>query len=476
VDLDSSQLLELSGALLGSVIIFIAAYAAPLRVSVAILLVLIPFQPVETSYGSANIAMAYVLAGALLVKGRLVYAPILGSILVVVFAYLVSMSQVPRSVYVLHGVEVVALISAFLVLVLAYNLAREVEDPKFLVNIFVVMNVLAVLYCLVQFSVAPGESLEMFGSKEFALNKNRGEGDARLVGPFGTPGITAAFFMTMTLILVYDWIYSKGRRRLWLAGLAIANITMILATANRGSFLVLLGGLLWFVYLFRHRLGFAGVVQIITASTVIIIGMASVVATYTEFGQMFDRLGKTTEFEEGVPSTRAVVWPLAWETVQERPILGHGPRILQQHELRFRHVPSRQLVSPYPHSLYLYLLVTVGIVGLSAMLFFFGRVLYGLAKGAKRGVYKNDYEKGLVSVGFIVVATFLIDELKIEFLRNGTADYAQFMFALFGVFLGWADRGCAQARTEALVSRKNGDRISAPRDRTPTSATTHIVQ
>lgn len=475
MDLDSSQLFELSGALLASVVIFVAAYAAPLRISVAILLVMIPFQPVETSYGSANIAMTYVLAGALLIKGRLVYAPVLLSILFVVFVYLISMSQVPRSVYVLHGVEIIALVSAFLVFILAYNLAREVDDPRYIINVFIVMNILAVLYCLVQFSVAPGESLELFGSKEFALNKNRGEGDARLVGPFGTPGITAAYFMTMTLVLVYEWIYSKGSRRILLAGLAVANVTMILATANRGSFLVLLGGLLWFVYLFRHRLGFAGVIQIIAASTIIIIGMASVVASYTEFGQMFDRLEKTTEFEEGVPSTRAVVWPLAWETAKERPILGHGPRILQRHELRFRDVPERQLVSPYPHSLYLYLLVTVGIVGLAAMLFFFGRVVYGLAKGAGQGVYDNDYEKGLVSVGFIVVATFLIDELKIEFLRNGTADYAQFMFALFGVFLGWADRGIMRARIQAVEARKGRDRVSMRGNKVPTPISTNII-
>jgi O-antigen ligase len=125
--------------------------------------------------------------------------------------------------------------------------------------------------------------------------------------------------------------------------------------------------------------------------------------------------------------------------------------------------------------LYLYLLVTVGIVGLAAMLFFFGRVLYGLAKGARHGVYDTDYEKGLVSVGFIVVATFLIDELKIEFLRNGTADYSQFMFALFGVFLGWADRGNVRARTRAVEAKKESDRISIQGNNVPTAISTNIT-
>jgi O-antigen ligase len=458
VYLESSQLLELSGALLAAIVIFIAAYAAPVRYSIAILLVLIPFQPIETTYGSANVVMAYVLAGALAVRGRLQYIPMLGASLAVIFAYLISMSQLPRSVYVLHGVEIISLVSAFLVFILAYNLAREETDPKSIVNMLIVTNVLCVLYCLVQFGVAPGESLELFGSKELALNKNRGEGDARLVGPFGTPGITAAYFMSMTLVVVYEWIYSEKRRRIWLALLVVANITMILATANRGSFLVLLGGLIWFVYLFRKRLGIAGVIQLIVASTIIIIGMAFMVATYTEYGQMFDRLGRTTEFEQGVPETRSVVWPAAWESFQKKPILGHGPRILQQHELRFRHVPSEQLVGAYPHNLFLFLLVTVGVVGLLAVLFFFGRLLYGIGKGVKRGSFTSDYEKGLVSAGVIIVATFLIDELKIEFLRSGTTDYAQFMFALFGIFLGWADRGCRKAHEEVRGAMKSGGR------------------
>ena len=93
--LEGAQLLQLAGALLAGLIIFVAAYAAPLRVSVAILLIMIPFQPIATSYGSANVIMTYVLAGALLLNGRLKYAPMLGSILPVLFAFMITISQLP---------------------------------------------------------------------------------------------------------------------------------------------------------------------------------------------------------------------------------------------------------------------------------------------------------------------------------------------------------------------------------------------
>lgn len=443
--LESAQLLQLAGALLAGIVIFVAAYAAPLRVSVALLLIIIPFQPVATSYGSANVVMTYVLAGALLMRGRLRYIPMLGAMLAVIFAYLVSMSQVPRSVYVLHGVEIIALTSGFLVFILAYNLVRDGVDGRRIINILAASNVLSLLYCTVQFTVAPGESLELFGIKELSLNENRGEGDARLVGPFGTPGITAAYFMTMTLILLYDAINSDGRRRAVISVIAVLNVAMIIATANRGSFIVLLAGIVGFLYLFRARLGFARIVQISTVATVALVLAGTVVVTYTSFGQMFNRLTKTAETEEGLPATRAVTWPIAWENIKAKPLLGHGPRLIQQHEMRFRKLPDEQLVTRYPHNLYLYLLVTVGVVGLVSMMFFLLTLIWRIYRGAHRGRFESEYERGLVIVGFLVAIAFLVDELKIEFLRSATVDYAHFMFAVFGIFLGFADNGLAKA-------------------------------
>ena len=134
-------------------------------------------------------------------------------------------------------------------------------------------------------------------------------------------------------------------------------------------------------------------------------------------------------------------------------MLGHGPRLLEQRELRFRAVPPEQLVGPYPHSLYLYLLVSVGILGTACMLFFLFGVASRVYQGAKRGYFKSEYERGWVLVGTIVIVAFLVDELKIEFLRYTTVDYGHFVFALFGIFLGWADSARGNAREEAVRSK-----------------------
>ena len=453
--LESGQLLQLTFAVLAAALIFFGAYAAPLRISVGILLVLIPFQPVSTSLGSANVIMTYVLAGALLVRGRLNWVPMLGVVMAVILAYLVSMSQVPRSVYVLHGVEIIALVSSFLVFFLTYNLAREVDNKDLIIKYLLWANVIALLYCMVQIIVGPGQTIEIFSSRDFMLNKNRGDGDARLVGPFSTAGLTAAYFMTMTLILVYKAITSTGWRRMIVVAVAVANVAMIMATANRGSFLVLCAGMLGFMYLFRAELGFSRIVQIVAVSTVILFGSATLIASYTDFGQMFDRLATTTEIKDGVPKTRSALWPVAWEHIKEKPIIGHGPRVVTQTELRYRSVPDEQLVSTFPHNLYLHLLVTVGVLGTFCMLFFLFGVLWRVYQGSRLGSFKSSVDRGWVAVGIIVIGTILIDELKIEFLRFTTVDYAHFIFAVFGMFLGWADQAIADARSQTATAPRS---------------------
>jgi hypothetical protein len=268
--LEPSQVFQLSAGLIGAILILVAAYASPLKVSVGILLFLVPFQPIETRFGSANILMTYVLFGALLLRGRLRYMPMLGPMLLVLLAYLVTISQLPKVLYFDHGLHLFFIVSGLLVFVLAYNLAREVDDPRYIVNILIAANVLSVVYCLAQFSVGPGERIVFFGMDELWMHRNRGGGDPRLVGPFGTPGITAAYFMTMTVLLAYEILHAHRRRRIALAILVCANVAMIMATANRGSFLVLIASMLGFLYLFRAEIGVLRAIRILVAFVIVL--------------------------------------------------------------------------------------------------------------------------------------------------------------------------------------------------------------
>lgn len=437
--LDTGELLQITASLLAVVILITAANTAPLKIAVGILMVMIPFQIVDTKFGSSSIAMTYALAGALVISGRLSYAPKLPYVIAVILAYLISISQLPRSLYVLHGVEIIALVSGFLVFFLAYNLARQQGTTRFIVNALLLANLLCIVYCLIQFSVGPGERLEFFGMRELRMNTNRGDGDARLVGPFGTPGITAAYFSAMTLILAFEATFSAGRRKALCIGTIVANVALMIATANRGSFFLTILGFLAFLFLFRRKLGAGKVIIALASASMMMLATAAFIVAYTDFGRMVERLAETPETSAGLPATRTLVWTIALENIQEKPIVGHGPRTLTQMELRSRSVPPEQLVAPYPHNLYLHLMVTVGLIGTVCMLGFLFAIAWAVIQGARKGHFDDEYERGWVIIGAIVICMFFLDELKIEFLRANTVDYAHFVFAIFGVFLARAD-------------------------------------
>jgi O-antigen ligase len=148
------------------------------------------------------------------------------------------------------------------------------------------------------------------------------------------------------------------------------------------------------------------------------------------------------EFESGVPQTRQNIWPRAWAKIPERLWLGHGPFLQTESviEKYGRSVDSDQLVMPYAHNLYLHLLLTLGLFGTACMLFLLFRTTWRIHRGSVTGSFEDQYEKGFVTLGLLVVLGFFVDQLKIEFVRHATIDYVHFVFALFGIFLGRADR------------------------------------
>jgi O-antigen ligase len=456
--LEPSQIFQLSLGLLGAILILVAAYGSPLKVSIGILLFMIPFQPIETRFGSANILMTYVLFGALILRGRLKYMPMLGPMLLVIFAYLLSISRLPTAMYFDHSLHFFFIVSGLLVFVLVYNMAREIENPRYIINLLIASNVVSVLYCLLQFSVGPGERMVFFGNNDLWMHRNRGGGDPRLVGPFGAPGITAAYFMSMTVLLSYEILHSRHYRRIALGILVAANVAMMMATANRGSVLVLLASLLGFLYLFREQLGVVRAINILVASAVILVGAGTLVATHTEFGNMFDRLEGVTEFEGGLPDTRQQVWPRAWAAIPDKLWLGHGPWLASGRATEWlgRSLHPEQLTISYPHNLYLHLVLTLGLVGAACMLYFLFAMTWRIHRGARLGTFRSEYERGLVVLGVLLAIGFFVDEMKIEFLRHDTIDYVHYIFALFGIFLGLADRARVRAN-QLATSSSNAD-------------------
>ena len=435
--MSSAAAWDLAWALIMVLVVFLLATGSKRTWAIGALLIMIPFQMVETRYASSSVLMAYALAAVLLLNGGLKVRmlPALGFI---VLAYLVSLSQADRVILSLHVLFVFQFFSCLVVFLLAYNFARLAETTRSVIDVLLAINVLIIVYCGLQLTAEPGEHFVPLGIEQLAFNTNRDPHDPRLIGPFDNPGTTAEYFMMMTFVCAVELMYSEGRRRLLIQLLIGLNLLALVATANRAAFLVLLAMFPVLLLTFRRELGTRRILQYLVGGVAVLAIVSTILITYTGFGIMFERLGSVTETEQGVPTTRVLSWPVAIEKIKQDPWLGEGPFFMFP-EAAENLGWMRDDFDNYPHSLYLYLLRTVGIFGLAAVLWFFlqtWRVLYGTLK--REGV--DAYSSAILRLGLVVIPSFLVLQVTLEFNRPSTMDFAQFIFALMGLLVGVSDR------------------------------------
>jgi len=452
----SSAIWEASWALLSVILTYLLASGAKRTIAIGIVLLLIPFQFVDTRYATSSVLMAYALGGILLLRGELKFR-LMPEIACMFFAYAASTVLAGRYMITWQIAYVFQFVSCLFVFLLAYNFARFVEHERSVANVLLATNALIAVYCLLQIWAGPGEQFIPFGIDEFAFNSNRDESDPRLVGPFGTPGNTAGYLTLMTFLCTAELISATGRRRLILQSLIVVNLLGLVATGNRAAILVLIAMFPLMLIAFRRELGARRVV-LYTVGGIVVLAVASVVAiNYTRFGSMLERLQSVTETANGVPQTRAQTWPIAVEKIKRSPWFGEGPYFMTQEEAENMGMMRNELdesgqtdtrYDPYPHSLYLYLLRTVGVVGLAAVILFFVRAWLSLRRSVARQA-RDGAASPLVRAGMIVIPAFLIAQITLEFNRVTSMDYAQFIFALIGLLVGLGDRSAASSQALA---------------------------
>ena len=440
-----------------AVILFIIASALPARVSTVALLLLVPYQTIETRFGSSSMVLAFVVFIALILKRERVQLPMLPQFAFLLLWYLISMSMMAPSTYVQHGSYLLSLVSAFLVFWLCYNLTQRFKNTTSIIDVFIVMNVFVAIYCAIQLWVGPGERLVMFNISEMSMHRVRGDG--RLMGPFQSAEITALYFVLMQFVILHQFWYSTHRwYRRALIGLAAINLGFLVTTGSRGEFLLLLGGAGVYLWLFRRRLGVMRAIGLAVGGTVALVVMALVVINFTQFGGLFDRL-RGTEFDSsGIPDTRQVLWREAWAEIKSSPIVGHGPRFRFHLEDRGARYEDHVYIQ-YPHNLYMFLLFTVGVPGLILFLWILLIFLMRCWR-AMSCTRAPPYDLDLARTGFIVTLLFMIDGLKIDQMRLNLADFWHFSFGLWGVMMAVCAKVLASERQNfAEPQRVPGDAL-----------------
>lgn len=455
----SSAIWSLAFGLIAVLLTLVLATGAKRTLALGVVLVMIPFQVVDTRYGSSSILMAYSLAAALLLTGslKLRMLPALG---LIVLGYTMSLVMQDSSNLTLNVIAMAQFFSVLAVFLLAYNFARLVQSPKSVMDVLLWINALVVIYCALQLTAGPGEKFTPFGIDAFAFNANRTPDDPRLIGPFGNPGSTAGYLTLATLICAAAYTLAEGRRKLAIQGLVAGNLVWMIATGNRTGLLTLVAMFPAFLFIFRKELGPKRITTFALSGIVVLFVAGTVAVTFTDFDQMFVRLEKVTETREGLPSTRSQTWPAAIAKIKLRPWFGYGPYYPNVVALAKRGTVNVQFedlgtivtaYDPYPHSLYLYLLRTVGIVGLLPVVGFFLWTWRSIHV-ASRGGSLDPYSLALLRVGFLLIPAFLVAQITLEFNRDDTMDYAQFIFALMGFLIGVGDRDAAADGAKGVSS------------------------
>lgn len=434
----TSHVIQLLIALGGAVVLFSLAFAGYARIMFIGLVIMIPFQPISSAYGSFNMAVTYVVGLAMLLNGfssgiRLKNKiPLLIPFALLYLAFILSWPYSPRMFWSKYMIYLVMVTSNVVLFYMSYTYFRRERDLDTFFKALILSNVLVIVYCLLQLFMGIGHDFTLFGIKELTLNENRW--DKRLVGPFTAVGITAEYFVLQSLFLAHYMVRTGRLRRSGYVVLFL-NIAMLVATGNRGGFISAILALILFLYFYRRSIGSKGVVAASLAFVVGLGGASFIIIQYTEFNVLYERL-YNTEFVGYVPETR-VGWNDVVDKIMDRPLIGHGPRIVHPQEYQYspRNWPAGY-ISYYPHNLYLFVLYTTGLAGFLAYAVWLSAYWRILRAGSRYTGLKGIGE-GLPTLGGIVLAIFLIDQIKVEFLRAGFLDYQNYIAAIFGMFAAY---------------------------------------
>jgi len=423
-------------ALGGAWVLFMFAFVGYGRALFIGIVVMIPFQPISSQYGSINMAVTYAVGIALLLTASKSAgfgkrpAPMVLPFALLLFVYLISWSMSPAIFSTKYLQHFVMLGSNVVLFYISFYFFRTEHDVETFFKALIVSNILVVIYTVIQGFVGFGQ-FSLFGISELSLIQNRA--DQRLVGPFHAVGITAEYLIIQSLLLVHFMVHSRYFRRLgWV--LLLCNIGVLVGTGNRGGFLVAILSIALFLYFYKRFIGAKAAVLGGIAVVFLFVGASYFMLAFTDFSVLYSRL-LGTEIEGITPETRSG-WGYVIERIGDRPVIGHGPTIVKPSDFPsgVRRWPAGYLTFD-PHNLVLYILYTSGIVGFFAYSIWAVSYWKLICREHRRRRFYKGVCLGLPNLGMMIFAVMLIDQFKIELLRPGLLDYQHYLAALFGMFV-----------------------------------------
>jgi O-antigen ligase len=403
-------------AVMMAVLVFGVAWRISMVAGIGLLVLALPY-PRGTVFGNTNLALILLLMmiwllrmmndRTLLPRRTFADVPVLG----LLTAYVVSFYNIDPA-HLAQGFGnffvFVACIGVF------YLVVNNIHTSQHLARLHVFQTISIVMVCLLGVwelnnpggVVIPGWIV--FGaSTAMALNLH----DVRIGGPFFDFELLSEYCGLNALLMVF--LLSQARsttRRTIYAGVLVLVVFIMFATVTRGAAVALILAVLYLLWLVRKRLSFVSLVMVLSAAIVGIAAMNFYVANFTRSGDLLARITdpQSLRFVGVMPEARSGTWSEAFERMMLHPIIGHGPHYEISRGTSFWY---------WPHNLYLYIGNLVGFVGLGFFLWLMGSLWLRSRPIVDRLSHPN-YAAAFLIVAHAQLVLFLIDQLKIEYLRN----------------------------------------------------------
>jgi O-antigen ligase len=409
-------------AVMVATIVVGVAWRLDLLSAIGLLVVALPY-PRATVFGSTNLALILLLLIIWLLRLSTrsappprrtpVDVPIIGLVL----AYVISFYNLERSAHLVPAItNTVMFLGCLATFYLIVNAVRTSSDLRRLHGFQVFSIVTICLLGLYELARPGGVVIPGWIYFTHVLPGAIDVRNVRIGGPFFDFENLSDWAAINILLVGYLCARAKSPvARVLFGGLAALVAFILFATLTRGAMIALAVGVLYLAWLVRRHLTFVNVSVVSALLVVVFLAMNYVVANFTTSGDMIGRLldPQTVAFKDGLPEGRAVIWQQAFERWMEHPLTGHGPYYSLQRGTTFWY---------WPHNLYLYVANLVGAVGLSFFLWLL-LTLWRITYPKVRDLVQSSYAAGFLVIAHVQLLVFVIDQTKIEYLRNPTYQF-----------------------------------------------------
>jgi oligosaccharide repeat unit polymerase len=289
------------------------------------------------------------------------------------------------------------------------SIFKTKKDWQFFLKFFIAASIIVSLFAfLLPVKVNPGE-----GTPRYVM-----EYGTRIHSTIGNPPFLASYLL-LSVFLCFILIFNAQKKYLKYIYCVpvVLNSVVIYFTASRGAILAGIIGVIVFclVYTFKKTNTQKEKLYRNIAISILVLFIISITFLgffkSTDFFEQNQTLSRfTTMFSDQSVKTRLNAWNMAWNGIQERPILGWGQEnfigIYTVNHIPFgRHTKHTRWLDR-AHNVVLDWLINAGILGLFSYLALFGAVFYILSK--------TFIEKRIRTPELVIVTTFFI----VYFIQN----------------------------------------------------------